>query len=99
MVSQWFNTAAFLAPGTGVFGDAPRTNCCGPGFMGFDLSAQKRFQFSERFNLQFRADFFNLANRPNFALPAALRGRADFGRISSVAGTARQTQLGLRLEF
>ena len=98
-IASWFNTAVFQAPGVGIFGNAPRSVCCGPGFFGIDLSAQKRFSIGERMGLQFRADLFNLPNRPNFGVPAALRGRADFGRISSVVGTARQTQLGLRLEF
>jgi outer membrane receptor protein involved in Fe transport len=99
LIAGWFNTTRFQAPGNGVFGNAPRTVCCGPGFFGFDLSAQKQFRITEQFSLLFRVDFFNLPNRPNFALPAALRGRADFGRISDVVGDGRQTQLGLRLEF
>ncbi len=47
----------------------------------------------------FRSDFYNLPNRANFNVPNAVRGRGDFGRITSTRGTGRQIQLSLRLEF
>jgi hypothetical protein len=51
--------------------------------------------------LNFRGHFYNLANRPNFGLPASVRGRADFGRVASIApGTnGRLVQLGVRFRF
>lgn len=100
-LARWFDTAVFTAPGAGIFGNAPRTLCCGPGFVGNDFSAHKWFNFNERYRLQFRTDIFNLVNRANFALPNSQRGRGDFGRISSIllGSTGRQFQFGLRLEF
>ena len=100
-LSRYFDTSAFEAPGAGVFGNAPRTMCCGPGLIGIDLSANKKWLVAERYGIQFRADFFNLPNRPSFDLPGLLRGRADFGRISGIlaGSTGRQIQLGLRFEF
>jgi len=100
-LSQYFDTSAFQAPGDGVFGSAPRTLCCGPGLIGIDASLHKWFNLSERLRLQWRTDVLNVINRPNFALPATNRGRADFGRISSIAGgsVGRLLQLSLRLEF
>lgn len=99
LVAQYFNTACFAAPGTGIFGNAPRTFSGGPGFIGVDLSVNKRWPITERVGIQFRTDFFNLPNRPNFAPPAAVRGRGDFGRITSTIGTGRQIQFSMRLEF
>lgn len=99
VLSRYFDTTAFQDPGVGVFGNAPRAICCGPGFVGLDISAQKWFQLTERFRMQFRADMENLPNRPNFGLPGRTRGAGDFGAISSIVGTARRIQLGLRLEF
>jgi hypothetical protein len=66
-----------------------------------DASLHKRWTIRERFVFIFRGDFYNLPNRPNFANPAAVRGRADFGRIAAIApGTnGRLVQLGMRLEF
>ncbi len=101
LIAQYFKTAASAAPGDGVFGSSPRTICCGPGAALIDLSAYKWFVFTERYRLQLRGDFFNIANRPNFAPPAAVRGRGDFGRIGAIAAgsTGRQIQLALRFEF
>jgi hypothetical protein len=99
LLAQYFDTAAFEIPAVGVFGNAPRAICCGPGFIGIDLSAQKWFDLTERWRVQFRADIENLPNRPNFGLPGRFRGAGDFGRISSITGTARRIQMALRVEF
>lgn len=98
-LSQWFNTACFAAPGVGNFGNAARTLGFGPGQVNVDLSVNKRWTIRERYGLLFRSDFYNLPNRPNFTVPAAVRGRGDFGRITSTRGTGRQIQLSMRFEF
>ncbi|MBI3681256.1 MAG: TonB-dependent receptor [Acidobacteria bacterium] len=98
-IAQWFNTSCFQAPGTGIFGSAARINGVGPGLVSIDLSVNKRWQITERYNLQFRSDFYNLPNRPNFDVPNAVRGRGDFGRLTRTLGTGRQIQLSMRLEF
>lgn len=96
---EWFDTSQFTAPGVGVFGNSPRNLCCGPGFAVVDVSIQKRFNITEKSRLEFRADFFNIANHANFRIPERRRGNSGFGRIRGTIGTGRQTQLGLRLEF
>ena len=100
-LARWFDTSALEAPGVGVFGTAPRTICCGPGFVQIDVNLHKWFDLTERYRLQFRADFFNIINRPNFRNPAARRGRGDFGRIGGIltGATGRQIQFSLRFEF
>lgn len=98
-LAQYFDTSAYQAPGDGVFGSAPRTVCCAPGLARVDLSARKWFPIFEGYRLQFRADFFNFPNRPNFGLPGLLRGAPTFGRILSTVGPGRQIQLSLRLEM
>jgi len=97
---RFFDTSAFEAPGNGIFGNAPRSEGPGPGYVAFDASIHKRFRLRENLGLQFRSDFYNLPNVPNFANPAAVRGRADFGRIAAISpGTnGRLIQLGMRLE-
>jgi hypothetical protein len=50
-------------------GSAPRTPLRGPSFEVLSLSVQKQFQLSEAVGLRFRAEFFNAANHPNFAIP------------------------------
>ena len=99
--STYFDPLLFSAPGVGNVGTAPRAVCCGPGFANVDASVHKWFNFTERWKMQFRADFFNLPNRANFASPAGNRGGPGYGTVGSVlTGTGgRVTQLALRLEF
>ena len=98
-INQYFNTSCFSAPGTGNFGNAARNLGFGPGYVGIDASVTKRWALTERYGLQFRSDFYNVPNRPNFGAPASVRGRGDFGRVNSTIGTGRQIQLSLRFEF
>jgi hypothetical protein len=100
-LSQYFDTSAFQDPGVGVFGNSPRTICCGPGFIGVDMSAYKWLPVTERYKVEFRTDAYNVINRPNFGMPGTVRGRGDFGRISSIlpGSAGRQLQLSLRVEF
>lgn len=98
LISEWFNTAAFAFPGNGVLGNAARTFMTGPGSISIDSSLLKDFVITETKVLQFRAEFFNLPNRPNFGLPNRSRGNAAFGTIGS-ASSGRQIQLGLRFVF
>jgi hypothetical protein len=99
--STFFDTGLFASPGVGIFGDAPRAVCCGPGFANVDASLHKWFSFTERWKLQFRADFYNLPNHPAFAVPATSHGGPGFGTVAStLLGTGgRVTQLALRLEY
>ena len=55
-------------PGVGL-GDAGRNSLRAPGFFQWDFSASKNFHPTERFTIQFRADFFNILNHPNFGNP------------------------------
>ena len=100
-IRQFFDTAAFQAPGDGVVGNAARTNGPGPGFFGLDVSIHKLFQLTERFSLTFRTDVVNLPNVPVFAPPNQSRGDGSFGKIGSTleGATAREVQLSLRLAW
>ncbi len=95
---QWFNTAAFAFPPRGTFGNAGRNILDGPGFQNVNASLVKNTALSERYNLQFRAEVFNLFNHPNFNLPDNFLGLPTFGRISS-ARDPRHIQFGVKLLF
>ena len=95
--AQWVNPLAFERP-SGTFGDAGRNILRGPGFNSIDFALMKTWSFSETSRLQFRAEFFNLLNTPNFDLPVADLNSPNFGKVTS-AKDSRQIQLGLRLEF
>jgi len=75
----------------------PRT-IVGPGFDNFDFGLHKDFPFNERVRLQFRGEFFNIFNHPNFAPPDTSYGDDTVGQILSTLGT-REIQLALKLIF
>jgi hypothetical protein len=72
----YLNPNAFAYPAitaadpNGYFGDLGRDEIYGPAFWNYDFSTTKNFQLRERLQLQFRAEFFNIFNHPNFALPS-----------------------------
>src|SRR5262249_1078740 len=102
-IFRYFNTAAFVAPAANSFrfGNAGRNTIRGPSFSSLDMSLFKSFRLTERVRAQFRAEFFNLPNHPNYGRPGASFGAPSFGAITSLApnGTMRQTQLGLKALF
>jgi hypothetical protein len=102
--TQWFNPAAFLQPpaNSGFYGNLGRNTLIGPGLATWDMSVLKDTAISERLNLQFRAEIFNLLNRSNFGTPnlivftpSGVSGTA--GAITSTSTTSRQVQFGLKL--
>ena len=95
---RWFDTAAFAFPTPGTFGNAGRNIVDGPGYQSVNASLVKNTHLNERFNLQFRAEVFNLFNHPNFNLPDNFLGSPTFGQISS-ARDPRHLQFGLKLLF
>jgi hypothetical protein len=102
--TQWFNPAAFLVPTAGTFGNLGRGTYNGPGLAEVDMSVFKNTSLSERFKLQFRAEFFNLLNRANFGTPNATvfsgtNISASAGLITTLTTTPRQIQFGLKLAF
>ena len=95
---EWFNTAAFAVPANYTFGNAGRNNMVGPGQTNIDFTTFKDFALTERMKLQFRGEFFNVANHPRFGLPDSNVQDGAFGVINS-AGSPRDIQLALKLLF
>jgi hypothetical protein len=99
-LAQYFDTSAFVAPLVGTFGSAARNLGYGPGYAGFDASVHKNWMIAEGKTVQFRTDFFNAPNRPQFGQPGQVRGAGGFGTISTViAGSQRILQMSLRMDF
>jgi hypothetical protein len=102
-----FDPSCFVAApavaGGVLVGNAGRNAFYGPGLTTVDFSAFKNVNVSERVRLQFRAEFFNLLNHPNFAAPNFLNdannsiGTATAGVIGSTSTSSRQVQLGAKL--
>ena len=105
-LTTWFNTAAFGAPGRLEFGNAPRDVFRGPGISNFDATFGKDFKIAERFNLQFRSEFYNLFNHSQYDGvdstarfdPQGRQINARFGQVTG-ARAAREVQFSLRLQF
>ncbi len=102
-LSQWFNTDCFSAPAAFTFGDVSRTepNIRSDGINNWDFAIFKRTTFGpdNRFDLAFRAEFFNLFNHPQFDFPGQSFGTATFGVVSLQLNTPRLVQFGLKLSF
>ena len=102
--NQYFNPNAFIQPLPGTYGNAGRNTLQGPRLVTTDLSLAKKFALTERLDLKFRAEFFNILNHTNFNTPnpvvyaAATGGPSPTaGVITSTATTSRQIQFGLKL--
>ena len=111
-VGEWFNPNAFIPPtvtvGTttyGTYGNVGRDSLVGPGLKELDFSAVKDTHITERLNLQFRAEFFNILNHTNFITPnevvysSATQLSPTAGVITATSTTSRQIQFGVKLHF
>ena len=97
-VDEWFNTAAFARPAYGYFGNAGPGILTGPGVLNFDMGLYKDFRFTERAQLQFRSEFFNVFNHTNFAGVSTAVGAGNFGKVTS-ARDPRIMEFSLRLRY
>jgi hypothetical protein len=95
---QYLVPSAFGLPALGTYGDMAKGTLRGPGFFNTDIGAIKNFSFSERVKLQFRAEFFDILNRPNFGNPNTSVTGAGFGDILT-AKSNRIGQLALKVVF
>jgi len=103
-LNAYFDTTRFTAPpqignGTG-FGNAPRNFLRGPGQANFDMALVKRFAIGSARDLEFRSEFFNIFNTPQFGLPGnAASTPSTFGVISTTVVSPRIVQLAVRYRF
>lgn len=102
--NQYFNPNAFILPPAGTYGNVGRDVLTGPGLATTDLSLAKNTALAERLRLQFRAEFFNIFNRANFATPNAVvfssattTPASTAGVITATSTSSRQVQFGLKL--
>jgi hypothetical protein len=96
---HWFNTSAFSVPAQYTYGNVGRGTLRTDGIANLDLSLSKNFQFTETLRLQFRSEFFNLANHATFGVPTMFADQPDFGSIHRTFNNGRQIQFGLKLFF
>jgi hypothetical protein len=90
-------------------GNAGRNSLTGPGLVDLNFSVFKNNRISERFNVQFRAEVFNILNHPNFSVPLLPNNTDIFdstgtrnptaGLLTSTTTTAREIQLAIKVTF
>ncbi|MBV9265472.1 MAG: TonB-dependent receptor [Acidobacteriaceae bacterium] len=100
--TAWFNTAAFsiaLPPGTYAYGNVGRNTMRGDGLENVDFGAFRNFLLTERWNLQFRTEVFNLFNHANFGLPVGNINASNFGQVTQTSTPSRELQFALKLVF
>jgi hypothetical protein len=105
-VAEWFNTSCFVNAPKGTFGNAGRGSVWGPGIKNWDFALFKNGKITEKLGYQFRAEFFNVLNHPNFVQgPQTGNGGLDtkigdsaFGQLTN-ATDPREIQFGFKLLF
>jgi hypothetical protein len=107
-LQNWFNPCAFMKASAGELGTADRAPVYGPRFVNTDFSVIKDvpLPFREGMNLQFRAEFFNLLNHPQFFLSGIgdsgeqdINTPSSFGVINNTVNNPRLIQFALKLRF
>lgn len=100
--NPWFDTSVFNDPtilfGKPTFGNVGRYILSGPNSFNLDASLFKNIKVSERFNLEFRSEWFSATNTPHFNNPDLSPGDSTFGLVRG-AGGARNIDFALKMMF
>ncbi len=98
---RWLDSSVFSVPAAYIFGNAPRTfnGCRSDGTAQVDLTLTKNTRFHERWNLQFRAEVFNVSNSARFAPPNQNFGNPQYGVVNAQSNLPRIVQFGLKLIY
>jgi len=105
---RWFDPCAFALAPAGTYGNLGRDTVDGPGTVNVNFTVAKNMALTERMKLQFRAEFFNMLNHPQFKTPGNLIFNSNTtylstaGSIVSTTGEGlggRNIQFGLKLTF
>jgi hypothetical protein len=108
-INHWASSSGFSLPAPGTLGNLQRDFLAGPGVVNLDYAVMKETTIKEQVRLQIRAEFFNLLNHANFALPlasafaqAANGGgtpNPTFGKVTATTTNSRQIQFAVKLLF
>jgi len=95
----WFNTGNINDPAAGSFGNLPHALCCGPALSNTDLVISKKTPINERWNTEFRVEFYNAWNHTQFNNPDGNFSDSTFGEILKTREGPRVLQFGLKFLF
>ncbi len=102
-IYEWYATNTFGLPSAGHFGTCGTNSLWGPGLINLDNSLSRTFVITERMNLKFSADGFNVTNTPHHANPTSSVSSGTFMQALGIANTGREGidertfRFGLRL--
>ena len=97
---RWFNTDSWTITPQYQLGTSPRFPLHGPGINNWDLSLMRNFVLKERISMQFRGEWYNAMNHPQYSNPNTTIGNQLFGVITSTSGNgSRVAELALRFFF
>ncbi len=97
-IGEWFNTAAFVAPPLGQYGNARRNSIIGPGQLVFDMALTKVIPLRESRNLELRMAASNVFNRPQYETIDTVVNSPTFGQVTAV-GAMRTILMTARFRF
>jgi hypothetical protein len=104
--NYWFNANNFCDPTEtgcptpyGTFGNTPHSLCCGPAISNTDMVISKKTRISERWDSEFRAEFYNAWNHTQFSNPDGNFTDSTFGQILNTREGPRVMQFGLKFLF
>lgn len=89
--NYFFNPNSFADSNLGQFGNSSRTICCGPPISNTDISILKRTRLNERWDTEFRAEFFNAWNHTQFVNPDG--NFSDLGSTFGVVTNSRDPRV------
>lgn len=97
-VLHWFNTAAFVAPPPGQFGDAQRNSIIGPTTTSFNMALSKNIVMGDTKALELRVQATNVFNTPQFTAIDTTVNSRTYGQVIS-AGSMRKLSMSARFRF
>ena len=100
-LARWFDTSVFSQPAAFTFGNGPRVlpTVRRDGIRSWDFSLFKNVPIREAVRVEFRAEFFNFTNTPNWGAPGQALGNPQFGVVNAMGNAPRQVQFGLKVYF
>ncbi|HEV8429154.1 MAG TPA: carboxypeptidase regulatory-like domain-containing protein [Pyrinomonadaceae bacterium] len=97
--TRHLNPAAFARPAPGQLGTLGKGSVRGKAITNIDFSMSKNWRYKERYGFQFRAEFFNVLNHPNFVgYDLDIRNTSSFGTLLNTQAS-REIQLGIKFTF
>ena len=97
--NNFYFTGNISDPALGTFGNLPHALCCGPALSNTDLVIIKKTPIKERFNTEFRAEFYNAWNHTQFKNPDGNFSDSTFGQVLKTRVDPRVMQFGLKILF